>query len=349
MAKRRRLTAPDAEALQELETGFAAKPTGGLGLETKSMAPIAKVAGEAAAMAEHGDRVENAKNKADAEALQAARAGGLLAQEIAIAQIDIDYVSRDRVVQDAEAMEELTASIRANGLRTPIEVVQTADGYGLISGWRRLAALRDLSVDRVKAFVREAQDSAEVYLNMVEENEIRADLSHYERGRIAVVAVGQGVYADVAEAVNHLFASASKAKRSKVRSFAVIHEALGDLLQFPTELTEKAGLKLAKALREGDLKPFRAALAEDTANDASGEWRALEGVVLAAEAVGGAGGRGGRPVQNVKLPPVSSQKGGELKAEIIEKGFRIELKGRAITKDDVARIQRDVVRYLDRN
>ena len=280
MAKRKRLTAPDAEALKELETGFATKPMTGLGLETKSMAPIAKVAGEAAAMAEHGDRVENAQNRADAKELQAARAGGLLAQEIAISDIDIDYVSRDRVVQDADAMEELKSSIKANGLRTPIEVVQTADGYGLISGWRRLAALQALSMETVKAFVREAQESAEIYLNMVEENEIRADLSHYERGRIVVVAVAQGVYTDVAEAVNHLFASASKAKRSKVRSFAVIHEALGDLLQFPTELTEKAGLKLAKALREGDLKPFRVALAENTATDGVGEWGALEGCLL---------------------------------------------------------------------
>ncbi len=349
MAKRKRLTAPDAEALKELETGFAAKPTSGLGLETKSMAPIAKVAGEAAAMAEHGDRVENARNRAEAEELQAAKAGGLLAQEIAISDIDIDYVSRDRVVQDTEAMEELKSSIKANGLRTPIEVVQTADGYGLISGWRRLAALQDLSVETVKAFVREAQESAEIYLNMVEENEIRADLSHYERGRIAVVAVGQGVYADVAEAVNHLFASASKAKRSKVRSFAVIHEALGDLLQFPTELTEKAGLKLAKALREGDLKPFRVALAENTVTGGVEEWRALEGALMAAVPVGAASAKGGRPVQNIKLPSVTSKKGGNLNAEIIEKGFRIELKGRAITRDDVARIQRDIVRYLDRD
>ncbi len=348
MAKRRRLTAPDAEALKELETGFAAKPSGGLGLETKSMAPIAKVAGEAAAMAEHGDRVENAQNRVDAEALQAAKAGGLLAQEIAVADIDVDYVSRDRVIQDAEAMDELKSSIKANGLRTPIEVVQTVDGYGLISGWRRLAALRDLSVETVKAFVREAQESAEVYLNMVEENEIRADLSHYERGRIAVVAAGQGVYADVAEAVNHLFASASKAKRSKVRSFAVIHEALGDLLQFPTELTEKAGLKLAKLLREGDLKPFRAALAENTPNDAAEEWRVLEAVILAAEPGVKTVPKGGRPSKTVVLSSVAPKKGGTLNAEVIEKGFRIEFKGRAVTRDDVARIQRDILRYLDR-
>ncbi|KAB7609832.1 ParB/RepB/Spo0J family partition protein [Amylibacter sp. SFDW26] len=345
MAKRKRLTAPDAEALKELETGFAAKPQAGLGLETKSMAPIAKVAGEAAAMsavADQGDRV-------DAAQLRAAKQSGLLAQEIPVAKINVDYVSRDRVVQDPEAMAELKSSIESNGLRTPIEVVETKDGYGLISGWRRLAAMRDLSIDTIKAFVREAKDSTEVYLNMVEENEIRADLSHYERGRIAVVAAGQGVYADVAQAVDHLFASASKAKRSKVRSFAVIHEALGDLLQFPADLTEKAGLSLAKTLRDGDLKPFRAALAENTPNDAAEEWRLLEGVISKAKPVVPSASKGGRPAKTVKLPAAPLKKGGELSAEVIEKGFRIELKGRAVMRDDVARIQRDILRYLDRD
>ncbi|WP_311199555.1 hypothetical protein [Phaeobacter inhibens] len=48
-----------------------------------------------------------------------------------------------------------------------------------------------------------------------------------------------------------LFGAASKAKRSKVRSFAAVHEGLGDLLRYPNALSEKAGLKLAAALRSG--------------------------------------------------------------------------------------------------
>ena len=61
--------------------------------------------------------------------------------------------------------------------------------------------------------MRVGREGGDIYLDMVEENEIRANLTHYERGRIASVAVGQGVFADIDAAVNHLFASASKAKR----------------------------------------------------------------------------------------------------------------------------------------
>ena len=50
MAKRRRLTAPDATALQEMEEGFAAKPQSNP-FETNSLTPpIAQVAAEAAAL-----------------------------------------------------------------------------------------------------------------------------------------------------------------------------------------------------------------------------------------------------------------------------------------------------------
>lgn len=345
MAKRRRLSAPDAAALKDLETGFAAKPA----LETKSMAPIAQVAGEAAALAaaeEQGERI-------DAARLRAAEQGGLLATQIDLAAIDKDFVARDRLEQDAEAMAELKSSIKTSGQRTPIEVVRTEDGYGLISGWRRLTALRELLVEtgdeafmQIKAFVRDPLDSAQTYLNMIEENEIRANLSHYERGRIAVVAVGQGVYADIEEAVNHLFATASKAKRSKVRSFAAIHEALGDLLRFPTELTEKAGLKLAKAIREGDLKRFRAVLGEKSPMTPAEELRALEEAVSGADAP--APTKGGRPSTRIPLADATPASGGVVKATKVDQGFVIEFQGRAVTKDLVERIQRDVIRALDR-
>ena len=86
---------------------------------------------------------------------------------------------------------------------------------------------------------------------MVEENEIRASLSHYERGRIAVIAAQQGAFVNAEEAVNAFFPMASKGKRSKIRSFALIFEELGDMLTLPDLIREKDGLKIAAALREG--------------------------------------------------------------------------------------------------
>ena len=44
-------------------------------------------------------------------------------------------------------------------------------------------------------------------------------LSHFERGRIAVIAANQGAFANTEDAVNRLYATGSKAKRSRcVRS-----------------------------------------------------------------------------------------------------------------------------------
>src|SRR5919106_7042327 len=63
--------------------------------------------------------------------------------------IDEAALTRDRAALDPVAQSELSASIAVSGLRIPIEVFELAepDGdrrYGLISGFRRLAALREL-------------------------------------------------------------------------------------------------------------------------------------------------------------------------------------------------------------
>lgn len=78
MAKRRRLIAPDASELQELEEGFATKPSANP-FETKSaVPPIAQVAAEAASlnsMAGVTDRVALARDQGDAARWREARKG----------------------------------------------------------------------------------------------------------------------------------------------------------------------------------------------------------------------------------------------------------------------------------
>ncbi|SMX51056.1 ParB/RepB/Spo0J family partition protein [Actibacterium lipolyticum] len=349
MAKRKRLTAPDAQVLQDLEEGFAAKP-----LETKSMKPpIAQVAGEAAAlagMANVTDRAEAARDKADADLYRAASTAGMVAQPVALDQIDADYIRRDRIVEDAEAMAELVASIKQRGLRSPIEVTQTDEGFGLISGFRRVQAFRQLAATNpefanIPAFLREAGAGAAAYVSMVEENEVRANLSHYERGRIAVLSVGQGVFPSVEAAVDTLFQAASKAKRSKVRSFAVVHEGLGDLLRFPAALTERAGLKLAGALRAGEQPRLRAALDEGDPQDPTAEWRLLE-AALTGVTPDRDPSKGGRPQQVTTLDEVALKKGGTLGAQISGDKLRIDLKGRVVNPDTARRIMQHIERLL---
>ena len=105
--------------------------------------------------------------------------------------------------------------------------------YGLISGWRRLAALKALHAETgearfatVQALVRRPETAADAYVNMVEENEIRLGLSHYERARVAALATERGIFESEKKALLALFATASRAKRSRIRAFLDIYHAL---------------------------------------------------------------------------------------------------------------------------
>ena len=104
--------------------------------------------------------------------------------------------------------------------------------------------------DNVQALLRRPSEASEAYVAMVEENEIRVGLSYYERARIALRAAEAGVYPDRQAALRGLFASASRAKRSKIGSFIGLVEALDGHLHFPAALGERAGLALARALAE---------------------------------------------------------------------------------------------------
>lgn len=248
MAKRVRLTPPQPEYLapdggnpagtepKGLAAPFAARP-----------APIAQVAGEAAATAALGQL---------AQEMAEARAAGRLAEALPLDAIQADHLMRDRIAADPEEMAALRESIRARGQQTPIEVVDLGAGrFGLISGWRRFQALRELLAETgearfasILAVRRRPQSAGAAYVAMVEENEIRVDLGHYERARIAAIAAEQGVFPDLATALRRLYANASRAKRSKLGSFVTLHQALGAVLRFPAAIPERLGLALVKAI-----------------------------------------------------------------------------------------------------
>lgn len=310
MAKRRKLEAPSANDLSRIEEEFR-RETGAGAQATRGLAPIAQIAGAAAAQASALDadaRTEQARLTADAEKLRSALAEGRVLVDLPLASIDADAMIRDRTVLNESELVELRLSIAANGLRLPIEVYErTAPAedvprYVLLSGYRRLIAMRGLfeltGDDRyrtIRALVRPRAEVDAAYVAMVEENEVRAELSHFERGRIAVIAAQQGAFVNVEDAVGRLFSTASKAKRSKVRSFALIFEELGDMLAFPEELTERRGLRIAQALRGGLEPVLRQALADASPESADEEWSALEPVITRAEAGPRDTSRGGRP------------------------------------------------------
>lgn len=242
-------------------------------LETKSMfslggtpafnrPPVARVAAESAA--------ESALRDVSAE-LATLRAEGRMVLRLPLEAIEDGWLIRDRIATDPEDMAALTDSLRAHGQRTPIEVAELAPGrFGLISGWRRMVALRSLAPEdarfaSVLALVRTPETSAEAYVAMVEENEIRAGLSYWERARVVARAVAGGVFGSDRIALQRLFASASRAKRSKIGSFLGLVTALEGILAFPAALPERAGLELARALEADPTLPdrLRAALQAD--------------------------------------------------------------------------------------
>lgn len=282
MAKRRKLEAPSADDLNQMEEAFRRETPAG-----KGAAPIAQVASESA-MNMEVMTPDTRRKMAELERLKQAEGRGLLAQEILLDQIDETALTRDRVALDPDEFKELKASIVLNGLRMPIEVFEVenpSDGekrYGLVSGYRRLLAVRELRgapgqlPGVIEAFVRKPKSGVAHMEAMIEENEVRSALTHYERGRISVLAAQNGFYDDVEAAVNRLFRFASKAKRSKIRSFSVVHEELGDLLKFPQSLTEKQGIRLAAALRDGQGSVIREALSDANAATSEDEWSALE-------------------------------------------------------------------------
>ena len=246
MAKRKRLTPAQTNYL----TGaLENKSALGSPLATAATAPIAQVASDAA--------VQAALSEVSA-VLEAARADGRLIERIGLEQIDESHLVRDRLVQDEDEMGALMASLRARGQQTPIEVVRLTDRpdgktHGLISGWRRLSALKRLysetsepDFSSIKALVIQPDTARDAYVAMVEENEIRVNLSHYERARIAVRALREGVYPNQKMALQGLFANATRAKRSKIGSFVALVEALDAVLRFPVAINEKLGLALVR-------------------------------------------------------------------------------------------------------
>lgn len=255
MAKRKRLT-PAAIAPTEPVTGAPESKglkNGWAGTQVHSggpAAPIADVAGSAATAAALEEL---------AHELQSARAGGRMVIKAALETIDESYLVRDRAALDPVEMEVLKTSLRERGQQTPIEVVDLGgERLGLISGWRRLTALKALHADdpeggfgQIQCLIKAPETSSDAYVAMVEENEIRTGLSFYERARIAARASEQGAFETPRAAAKALFGSVPRAKRSKIYSFLEIYAALDDTLAHPSALSEKLGLQLAKAVAEG--------------------------------------------------------------------------------------------------
>ena len=320
MAKRKRLTpaqpgyfttnarAPETKSMPGPDFGAPPVPPS---------APIAQVAGDTATRAALDEVTD---------VLRTARSQGRMIEALDLTAIDATHLVRDRLVQDDEDMDALIASLRARGQQTPIEVTALAnpgDGpaYGLISGWRRLTALnrlyqetREAQYATIKALVIAPESAQAAYVAMVEENEIRTNLSLYERARIALRAASEGIYPTPRHAVLGLFGATSRAKRSKIGRFVALVEMLDGALAYPTAIPEKLGLDLVKVL-ESDAqtcKNLRNRLLNDPAQNSADELRVLADFIALARSSPPPAPKIDRVTESVAPPAPSTGSFGEV-------------------------------------
>ncbi|QEW23239.1 plasmid partitioning protein ParB (plasmid) [Paracoccaceae bacterium] len=302
---RKRLGMIDRESISIMRNVAEQTAAERRGVAISKAPPIGQVAGSAARSIEEEVlklRQERDGLKSDASAYHAARGAGLVIELIALDRIDDHALSRDRrqLDRDGEPWAELKDSLRARGQQTPIEVTAPQDDGGLfrlVSGYRRLSALRELfaetgddSFATVKALVAERPETVDAMIAMVEENEIRQDVSFYERGRICCLAAEQGICETVDEAIQVLFANSSRNRRYKIRNFTVVHSLVGTYLDYPEAIGERLGARLAQALKEGRADELVAVLADRGEKFAD----AAEEIALLEAFVGGKGIFGAR-------------------------------------------------------
>jgi ParB family chromosome partitioning protein len=106
----------------------------------------------------------------------------------AVQQVDLDLIApnpdQPRKRFDAQALEDLTDSVRQHGVLQPLIVTRNVSSagsisYGLIAGERRLQAARRAGLARVPVIVRDAEELERLELALVE-NLQRSDLTPLE-------------------------------------------------------------------------------------------------------------------------------------------------------------------------
>ena len=187
---------------------------------------------------------------------------GLITDLIQTSEVITSKLTRDRSGNLDPELDELKESIKAVGLSNPIRVEKTDDGFELIQGFSRLSAFRQLAEEtgdprytRIPAaMVPRGEPLVGLYRKMVDENLIRKDLSFGEMAQLALsYSRDEGI--DVGEAVSTLYASALKQKRTYIRQFARILEALEGTVRYPEAIPRALGLDLYKLV---DGQPGRA-------------------------------------------------------------------------------------------
>ncbi len=206
--------------------------------------------------------------------------------QIPTAEIHESALLRDRSHLDDAALEDLAASIARDGLRQPIEVWALSQPtethrYGLISGLHRLTATRLLhsrnpsAHTTIPAFLRTPASIPDAMAQMIAENEIRENLTPWERGLTLATCVAQDLFPTIDAAIAALHPTATKQKRTRLRTLALVAEELEDAFTTPELLSQNQIERLAAALRGGLTPLIHQILKENRRASLPSQWAAL--------------------------------------------------------------------------
>ena len=161
-----------------------------------------------------------------------------------VAEIDTDSIDTNpyqpRTIFDEESLIELSESIKEIGIIQPITVRKRENGrYQLITGERRLRAIKIAGINKIPAYVREANDQNMLEMALIE-NIQREDLDAIE------IAISYQRLIDECNLTQELLSQRVGKKRATVANYL-------RLLKLPAEIQlgikdEKVSMGHAKSL-----------------------------------------------------------------------------------------------------
>ena len=213
---------------------------------------------EALSARQQAEAAIRAENDRLAHEYVALKKNGQIVGPVAVDRIRAEKLIRDRADARDPELDELKASIQAVGLSNPIHVEEVEDGYELIQGFRRLTAYRELLAEtgdetyaRIPATLQARGAQLDhLYRRMVDENLVRRDISFAEMAQLAMsyaARTGQTIGFS-GDSVDVLYGSAGRQKRSYIRHFTHLLQALGDVLKYPEAIPRATGLGLVKLM-----------------------------------------------------------------------------------------------------
>lgn len=256
MSKKKRIFDIDFDDVEE--TPSTSVPAG-----TERRGPMAAAISEnAEALSERQSAEAAIRQENDALAHEHVRMkkAGLITDLVPLDAIRTEKLTRDRAPgRDAE-IDELKCSIQEIGLSNPIRVEQIGDHFELIQGFRRFTAYRELFKEtgderfaRIPAGINaKGENLLRLYRQMVDENLVRRGVSFGEMAQLAIRYCKQAPDVDGYDhAVELLFASSGRQKRSYIKHFVRLLSATDGRIKHVEAVPRALGLSLVRRLDEG--------------------------------------------------------------------------------------------------